>query len=54
MPYYHCHDCFKVVRIDEQSRDRCPLCGSKNGECLSEEEHHREQEEGFLFHEDTD
>jgi len=54
MPYYNCHDCFKVVHISEDMNERCPLCGSQNGELLSDEEHHREVEEGYLFHEDTD
>ncbi len=54
MPYYNCHDCFKVVHISDDMSERCPLCGSQNGELLSDEEHHREVEEGYLFHEDTD
>ena len=54
MPYYHCHDCFKVVHLDDEIRESCPLCGSKNGEFLSDESHHKEVEEGYIFHEDTD
>ena len=54
MPYFHCHDCFKVVHINEYAMKKCPLCDSDNGELLTDEEHHREVEEGFLFHEDTD
>ncbi|MFB3090663.1 MAG: hypothetical protein ACE1ZG_04855 [Gammaproteobacteria bacterium] len=54
MPYYNCHDCFKVVHIGEDMNECCPLCGSQNGELLSDEEHHKEVEEGYLFHEDTD
>jgi rRNA maturation endonuclease Nob1 len=54
MSYFHCHDCFKVVHFDDEIRETCPLCGSKNGEFLSDEVHHKEVEEGYLFHEDTD
>jgi rRNA maturation endonuclease Nob1 len=54
MPYYHCHDCFKVVHLDDEKKESCPLCGSKNGEYLTDEVHHKEVEEGYLFHEDTD
>ena len=54
MPYYHCFDCYKVVHIDEDKLDVCPLCGSNDVEWLSDEEHHKEVDEGYLFHEDTD
>jgi len=54
MPYYHCHDCFKVVHLNDEIKESCPLCGSKNGEYLTDEVHHKEVEEGYLFHEDTD
>ena len=54
MPYYQCHDCFKMVHVEEALLERCPLCGSTNGELMSEEEHDKAVEEGYLFHEDTD
>ena len=54
MPYYHCHDCYKVIHVDDDYMDACPLCASKNGVVLTDEVHHQEVEEGYLFHEDTD
>ena len=54
MPYYHCYDCYKVVHLDDDFRTTCPVCCSENGEVLSDQEHHKEVEEGYLFHDDTD
>ncbi len=54
MTYYQCHDCYKIMHIDGNVLESCPLCGSQNGETLTDEEHHKEVEEGYLFHDDTD
>jgi rRNA maturation endonuclease Nob1 len=54
MPYFQCHDCFKITHIDADLRKACPVCGSQNGEILSDEEHHKAVEEGQIFHDDTD
>ena len=54
MPYFQCHDCYKLVHIDTDKSETCPVCGSKNGEVLMDEEHHEAVKEGLIFHEDTD
>jgi rRNA maturation endonuclease Nob1 len=54
MPYFQCHDCYKIVHIDTDKRKICPVCGSENGEVLKDEEHHEAVKEGLIFHEDTD
>jgi Zn finger protein HypA/HybF involved in hydrogenase expression len=54
MPYYQCHDCMKIVHIDAESSDTCPVCSSENGEVLTDEEHNTAVKEGYLFHDDTD
>ncbi len=54
MSYYQCHDCMKIVHFDAESKDSCPVCGSENGELLTDEEHKKAVEEGYIFHDDTD
>ncbi len=54
MPYFQCHDCYKLLHIDVDKMETCPLCGSENGEVLTDDSHHKAVEEGYIFHEDTD
>jgi len=44
----------KIVHFDAERKETCPVCGSGNGEILSDEEHKKAVEEGYLFHDDTD
>ena len=54
MSYFTCHDCLKIVHFDSESKDSCSLCGSENGEVITDEEHKKAVEEGYIFHDDTD
>ena len=54
MSYYQCHNCMKIVHFDADNLNNCPVCGSENGEILTDEEHKKAVEEGYLFHDDTD
>jgi len=47
--WYSCYNCNKVSPLMSGKQDKCPLCGSKNGEILAGERVREMQEAGAVF-----
>ncbi|MBU0945527.1 MAG: hypothetical protein KJ804_09175 [Proteobacteria bacterium] len=49
MSAYNCFDCSKVTPFFGKDEEQCPLCGSKNGEIISNERMKEGMDSGVFY-----